>query len=143
MKKLLFFLIPLFAFGQTYEELNSIYDFQDFVKVMLENEYETIGRDSEKSEYAWGIEKDYIGNVAYYRKADYFIEDNTIVLYLKKGDFKNKSIYDKIYSNIKNKCEFISVDVKTGIDWLDYKCDRKFKISSLDGWYLISINNID
>ena len=63
MKKLLFlFMLPALGFSQTFEEIITMTDVERFRKIMIENDYKRHSADSLEIGYAYGLEKDSLGN---------------------------------------------------------------------------------
>ena len=124
MKKLLvLLLLPLFSFSQTYDDIMSIDSKEQFVRVMIENGFEMI--ELRERELAYALEPD--SDLESGAFANYLISDNGIGILFQYTIKNNRSQYDKIYKDVKSKCEYYniidSVVLKSEAQMVEYKCD--------------------
>ena len=124
MKKLILLLfIPFISFSQTYDDIMSIDSKEQFIRVMIENGFEMIQSDEEELVYALEPNSD-LESVAF---ANYIISDNGIGILFQYTIENNRSQYDKIYKDVKSKCEYYeiadSVVLKSEAQMVRYWCD--------------------
>jgi len=125
MKKLILLLfIPLVSFGQTYDDIMSIDSKEQFVRVMIENGFEMIQSDEEELVYALEPNAD-LQSRAF---ANYYISPNGIgILFQYTTKNNNRNQYDKIYKDVKSKCEYYgiidSIVLKSEAQMVKYWCD--------------------
>jgi len=142
MKRLLLLLLlPTTLLSQTYNELMSIDNLDDFKKVMIENKYEFDKvEDDGRVVYGFGLVRDSIKGNGSEKWGSFnkdgswslqFNERNTIIY--KLGD------YDDIVESIKEKCSYVDIEERYGYDYVSYKCDE----SDFDGkiGFMISEGN--
>ena len=112
------------SFGQTYDDLMSINDLNSFKRVMIENNYRLF--DSYKEDDVLRIES--YTSTGGLKSASYFLLTEFFYFFINKSDLiETETLYDKIYSQVKNKCEYVGIHTSNR-DYACYECkDAKFK----------------
>ncbi len=128
MKKsylLIFGLLPLLSYSQTYSELMGIVGENDFKRVMIENDFQfdtildgTIiygynlvkdSKEGSKSLVWGGYNEDGVWKLQ-------FVDKKTLIY--RFGE------YEVIVDSIKEKCSYVNVIDVDGVDYVVYKCDE-------------------
>jgi hypothetical protein len=123
MKKLLFlFMLPALGFSQTFEEIITMTDVERFRKIMIENDYKRHSADSLEIGYAYGLEKDSLGNYVANRWGSYHLKSNSWRLQFLDGFFGNND-YNDIYREVKENCEFSKIiEFNDSTEAVAYNC---------------------
>ena len=131
MKKLLLlFLLPVFVFSQTYEDIISINSERQFLRVVIENGYELSEKVSGVLVYALnpinGENEMKAESWAYYysgEKGDSFFQFNISREGL-LGVINKESAYDLIFNQVKEKCKFIDIESYGDTSYSCYNCSE-------------------
>tara|TARA_B100001939_G_scaffold344039_1_gene357744 strand:+ start:3649 stop:4110 length:462 start_codon:yes stop_codon:yes gene_type:complete len=128
MKRLLvLLLIPLFSFGQTYDELLTISSEDTFQKVFIENDYEFYEERSDVIRYAFNLTKSYSTTnpdlppiVSAEIWVDYFKTNKIFSFNFSKDANAKKAVtmFAELKKSIKSNCDYRNVSEGTVI----YKC---------------------
>ena len=167
MKKLtlLLLFIPLVSFGQlTYKDVMSINSDKQFVRVMIENNYELSDKEDGYITYGYEIDRDSIEGNKSAKWGQYSLSDGEFSLSfsrnslinsflpifdedaLEREGLKPKSEYDLIVEDIKKNCTFYNVITENNgekeFDYSCYSCSEskyKGKIGFMisEGWGVI------
>ena len=120
---LILLFISFSGFSQTYDDMMSIKDLNSFKRIVIENNYRY---DRTLDEIFVHYLKIGDRGGAYYLLEDggfYFIYAKEV-----KGILETETPYDKIYRQVKNKCEFDGIQTYRSNDYACYECeDAKFK----------------
>ena len=140
MRKLLIILsFPIFSFSQTYDELMSITNLDNFKKVMIENQYQFDKVDGDGSVlYGYGLVKDE-KNESKSRKWGYFNTDGSWGLQFSETPIsllENYGDYDYITESITEKCVYNNITERNDIDYVTYECDE-----NIDGIFGFVVND--
>ena len=122
---LILLLLPIVSISQSYDELKSINDLDQFKKVMIENKYQFDKVDDDGGViYGFGLVKDEEnGNKSekwglYNEDGSWslqFIDRETIIY--RYGD------YESITESIKDECRYDNIVSRNGVDFVSYRCD--------------------
>ena len=138
MKKLLLlFLLPVFVFSQTYEDIISINSERQFLRVVIENGYELSEKVSGVLVYALnpinGENEMKAESWAYYysgEKGDSFFQFNISREGL-LGVINKESAYDLIFNQVKEKCKFIDIESYGDTNYSCYSCSESNLIGKI------------
>ena len=127
MKKLLLLLfIPLFSYSQTYKDIMSINSAEMFKKVAIENNYEIDNSDEDELiTYGFNIQKDSIEGNKSTKWLHYDPKDDSFFFQFSRSSFlgvNDKSDYDLILKEVKEKCSYHKIVNFGGTDYLTYSC---------------------
>ena len=132
MKKLLFLLIPLFAFSQiTYKDIMNLDDKNSFIKLMFDKQFTSIeNEDSVSDQYA--LNPDSEGNANqfswYFNDTDFFffqfIRTGLVPNYVtgRPREIVIENDYDNILKKVKRKCKFIKMYKVEKQNYACYEC---------------------
>ena len=127
MKKLLLLLfIPLFSYSQTYKDIMSISSAEMFKKVAIENNYEIDNsNEGELITYGFNIQRDSIEGNKSTKWLSYDPKDDSFFFQFSRSSFlgvNDKSDYDLILNEVKEKCSYHKIVNFGGIDYVTYSC---------------------
>jgi hypothetical protein len=128
MKWLVFLFIPLFSFSQvTYKDLLSLNSVDQFKRVMIENNYQSVENEEETLTYGIYPTKNDEGEMVAYDWAFFFPEHNGFMFSFTQSLFGGKFTYNVIYDIVKEKCKFskiytLKVDDDKPTDYACYTC---------------------
>lgn len=116
-------MLPALGFSQTFEEIITMTDVERFRKVMIENDYKRHSADSLEIEYAYGLEKDSLGNYLANRWGSYHLKSDSWRLQFLNNFFGNSDEYDEIYREVKENCDFTEIiEFNDSTEAVAYNC---------------------
>ena len=160
MKKLLFLLLPLFAFSQvSYKDIMQLDGKDSFVKLMFDKQYSAVEQEGYESDH-YALNPDAEGNANsfswYFHDTDFFffqfVRTGVVTNYYSgvttdAGIIANN--YDNILKKVKRKCKFVKMYQVEKDNYACYDC----KQANFDGYlgfvvvgnsgFISQIRNID
>ena len=124
---------PLFSLSQSNKVVISIKSLDTFKKVAIENNYEYSGEyENERATYVYNLKKDSTGGDRAVKRMYYNPIEQGFGLSFSKSRFFAVTIgeteYDKILTDVKDKCVFFKILNHSGDDYACYTCpESKYK----------------